>query len=101
AEADVEPDQLARYFGDGHEMQMLYNFVLDNFLFLALARGSAEPVKRAWELLPDKPISGQWVNFLRNLDELDLERLTDDERKDVYAAFAPDPDMRIYERGIR
>ncbi len=101
AEADVEPDALVAYFGDGHEMHMLYNFVLDNYLFLALARGTAAPVTHAWELLPDKPDTGQWVNFLRNFDELDLERLDDDERQDVYAAFAPDPDMRIYERGIR
>ncbi len=101
AEADVEPNELASYFGDGHEMHMLYNFVLDNYLFLALARESADPVTRAWNLLPDKPGIGQWVNFLRNFDELDLERLDDDERQDVYDAFAPDSSMRIYDRGIR
>jgi maltose alpha-D-glucosyltransferase/alpha-amylase len=101
AEADVEPDELASYFGDGHEMHMLYNFLLDSYLFLAMARGSASPVIHAWDLLPDKPSIGQWVNFLRNLDELDLSHLSDDERQAVYKAFAPDPDMRIYERGIR
>jgi maltose alpha-D-glucosyltransferase/alpha-amylase len=101
AEADVEPDQLARYFGDGHEMQMLYNFLLDSYMFLALAQGTAEPVKRALDMLPEKPQSTQWVNFLRNLDELDLERLSDDERQIVYDAFAPDSNMRVYERGIR
>ena len=42
-----------------------------------------------------QPRVGQWVNFLRNLDELDLERLADDERKDVYDTFAPEPDMRV------
>jgi maltose alpha-D-glucosyltransferase/alpha-amylase len=41
------------------------------------------------------------VNFLRNLDELDLERLTDAEREDVYRAFAPELSMRIFGRGIR
>jgi maltose alpha-D-glucosyltransferase/alpha-amylase len=39
--------------------------------------------------------------FIRNHDELDLERLSDDERNEVYAAFAPSEDMRIYGRGIR
>jgi maltose alpha-D-glucosyltransferase/alpha-amylase len=38
---------------------------------------------------------------LRNLDELDLERLTERERDVVYQAFAPDEDMRILGRGIR
>jgi maltose alpha-D-glucosyltransferase/alpha-amylase len=41
------------------------------------------------------------VTFLRNLDELDLERLTEEERESVYQAFAPDQDMRIFGRGIR
>lgn len=101
AEADVEPDQLAHFIGDGHEMHMLYTFLLGSYLFLALSRESGAPVKKPWELLPDKPEVGQWVNFRRNLDELDLERTSDRERQDVYTAFAPDPDMRICERGIR
>jgi maltose alpha-D-glucosyltransferase/alpha-amylase len=41
------------------------------------------------------------VNFLRNLDELDLERLAEEEREFVYHAFAPDRTMRIFGRGIR
>jgi maltose alpha-D-glucosyltransferase/alpha-amylase len=100
-ETDVSPDELVTYFGDGDELNMLFNFLLDNYLFLAFARQEAEPIDRALRLLPDKPAVGQWANFLRNLDELDLERLSDDERQEVYAEFAPDPDMRIYRRGIR
>ncbi len=38
---------------------------------------------------------------MRNHDELDLERLTEEEREEVMQAFAPDPDMRAYDRGIR
>ena len=103
AEADVDPADLAPYFGDddGNEMQLLLNFSLTNYLFLALARRSAEPVKHALDLLPDPPKNGQWANFLRNHDELDLERLTDEQRAEVYDAFAPQEEMRIYGRGIR
>ena len=101
AEADVEQDQLSSYFGDGDEMHLLYNFLLDNYLFLAFAREEAEPIAQALHMLPDKPEVGQWANFLRNLDELDLERLSDDERQEVYTAFAPKEGMRIYGRGIR
>jgi maltose alpha-D-glucosyltransferase/alpha-amylase len=43
----------------------------------------------------------QWATFLRNHDELDLSRLTEDQRSDVMKVFAPKEDMRIYGRGIR
>src|ERR1044071_9157940 len=48
-----------------------------------------------------RPASGQWGLFLRNHDELDLGRLTETQRERVFAAFAPDEDMRLYDRGIR
>src|SRR5262249_39696805 len=43
----------------------------------------------------------QWGNFLRNHDELDLGRLTDKQRQTVFAAFGPNPEDQLYERGIR
>ena len=101
-EVDVDPQRLAEFFGeDADELTMLFNFLLDNYLFLGLARESAEAIDKGLKLLPSAPAEAQWVNFLRNLDELDLERLTESERQDVFEAFAPDEDMRIYGRGIR
>jgi maltose alpha-D-glucosyltransferase/alpha-amylase len=100
-EADVEPGCLKAFFGSGDQLHMLYNFVLNNYLFLAWAQQSALPIQRALRQLPDLPTIGQWANFLRNHDELDLERLTETERGTVYDAFAPDPTMRIFGRGIR
>lgn len=100
-ESDVEPEKLATYFGDGDEFSLLFNFFLDNYIFLALARQEADPLMHALRRLPTVPEVGQWANFLRNLDELDLERLPAEEREEVYAAFAPEEEMRIYNRGIR
>jgi maltose alpha-D-glucosyltransferase/alpha-amylase len=100
-EADVEPGDLRQFFGDEDELHMLYNFLLANYLFLAFAQGQADPITQALRLLPSAPATGQWVNFLRNFDELDLERLTDADRDTVFRAFAPDPGMRIFGRGIR
>ena len=100
-EVDVEPDRLGEFFGDGDELTMLFDFLLDNYLFLGLARESADAVVEGLRLLPSPPPEGQWVNFLRNLDELDLERLTQSERDDVFEAFAPTEEMRIFGRGIR
>ena len=38
---------------------------------------------------------------MRNHDELTLDKLTDDERQEVFAAFGPDEDMQVYGRGLR
>ena len=68
---------------------------------LALARGSAEPIVLALRQTPTLPPAAQWATFLRNHDEIDLSRLTAEQRDDVFAAFGPDEDMRLYDRGIR
>ncbi|HYH56334.1 MAG TPA: alpha-amylase family protein [Anseongella sp.] len=101
AEVDTEPERYRDFLGKSDQMHMLFNFYLNNYLFLAFARGEAGPVIKALKALP--PISGkeQLATFLRNHDELDLERLSDKEREEVFAAFAPEENMRIYGRGIR
>ncbi|HEX6965986.1 MAG TPA: alpha-amylase family protein [Gemmatimonadaceae bacterium] len=102
AEANVEPDKIASYFGDGDEMQMLFNFFGDSHLFLAFATERAEYIARGLSRVPSPPLDvGQWVNYLRNLDELDLERLSREEQETVFETFAPEQNMRIFGRGIR
>ncbi len=101
AEVDTEPEKYEDFFGKGDQVQMLFNFYLNNHIFLALARKSAEPIERALTKLPQTSLKEQMGTFIRNHDELDLERLTDEERNEVYDAFAPEEDMRIYGRGIR
>ncbi len=80
---------------------MLFDFVLNPKIWLALARQDAEPLVEALRDPVRLPARGQWATFLRNHDELDLSRLTDDQRADVFASFAPKQDMRIFGRGIR
>jgi maltose alpha-D-glucosyltransferase / alpha-amylase len=102
AEADTEPDEYKKFFGGrDDQVQMLLNFYLNNYLFLALARKQAKPLQKALGKLPQTTIKEQMATFVRNHDELDLDRLTKRERQEVYEAFAPDEDMRIYGRGIR
>jgi maltose alpha-D-glucosyltransferase / alpha-amylase len=100
-EADVPLPEAAAFFGDGDQLNLIFNFLLDNDIFLALATHEAGPIARCLKELPSIPDAGQWLNFLRNLDELDLERLSEEEREKVYEAFAPEEDMRIFGRGIR
>ena len=47
------------------------------------------------------PANRRWRSFLRNHDELTLDKLTDAERQEVFDAFGPDPDMQLYGRGLR
>jgi maltose alpha-D-glucosyltransferase / alpha-amylase len=49
----------------------------------------------------NRPASGQWGVFLRNHDELDLGRLTEKQRQRVFAAFGPNKEDQLYDRGIR
>ena len=101
AEADVEPKDFRNFLGDGNRIHGLLNFYLNNYIFLALADKDPEPIMRAFEQLPPLMDNEQYLNFIRNHDELDLERLKPEERERVYKVFAPDNNMRIYNRGIR
>lgn len=99
-EVDVEGDELEDYADCGY-VQMLFNFYLNKRLFLALATGTSEPLKQALETIPEGAPDFCWLNFLRNHDELTLAFLPAEQQQQIYEVFAPDPGMRIYERGIR
>lgn len=101
AEANVPPDNLVTYFGDGDEMSLLFNFVQNSYLMLALAEENVARITEGLRMLPPIPPMCQWANFLRTYDEMDLSRLPEPERGRVFEAFAPSEDMRIYGRGIR
>ena len=100
-EVDVDLSALADYLGGGNELQALFNFPLNRYLFLALAQESADPITFGLNELPMIPEKGQWVNFLRHHDELNLARLTSRQREEIFARFGPEPGMQIYGRGLR
>jgi maltose alpha-D-glucosyltransferase/alpha-amylase len=103
AEANLPPADMRRFFGDedGDEMHMLFNFLVNQKLFLSLVRQQAAPLAEALRALPSVPQTNQWANFVKNHDELTLDKLSDAEREEVFAALAPAEDMRVYGRGIR
>jgi maltose alpha-D-glucosyltransferase/alpha-amylase len=105
-EANVDAEDIPKYCaaapeGPNDRAHMMFSFGLNAQLWLALARSDAEPLVEALKAMPRLPAMAQWATFLRNHDELDLSRLTEEQRADVMRAFAPKPQMRIYERGIR
>jgi len=101
AEANVTMEEAGDYFAEGRGMHLVFNFILNQQLFLALARQDARPIAKVLRDLPEADLTNQWATFLRNHDELDLGRLSPKLRREVSAAFGPDADMQIYERGIR
>ena len=102
AEANVLPDTDMDYFGKaGDRMHMMFNFQGNQNLFYALAASDSRPLQKALTATRSRPASAQWGQFLRNHDELDLGRLTQPQRKAVFDAFGPDPQMQLYDRGIR
>jgi trehalose synthase len=102
-EVNLPADDLPAYFGgaDGDEIQLLFNFPLMQATYLAFARQDASPLAAALTTTVRQTDDQQYANFLRNHDELTLDKLTDDERGEVFAAFGPDADMQLFGRGLR
>ena len=90
------------YFGGGkgEELTMQFDFIGMQAIYLSLARSDPRPLAKALRSRPAVAPEAQWANFLRNHDELTLDKLSDSERQEVFAAFAPDEKQRVYGRGI-
>ena len=98
AEANQWPADAVDYFGDaeagGDECHMAFHFPVMPRIFMAVRRGSAQPIAEILAQTPSIPEGCQWGIFLRNHDELTLEMVTDEERDYMYAEYAKDPRMK-------
>jgi trehalose synthase len=101
-EADVAHDEQFAFFGgdDAHELTMQFDFVAMQALYLSLARQDAHPLARALESRSPIRDYSQWANFVRNHDELTLDKLTEKQREEVFTAFGPDKRMQAFGRGL-
>jgi trehalose synthase len=102
-EVNVSYKDQKTFFGgpDGDGLNMQFDFIGMQNIYLSLARGDARPVARALRQRPELDITSQWANFVRNHDELTLDKLSDTERQEVFDAFGRDKDMQLYGRGLR
>ena len=66
------------FFGDedGDQLHMQFAFLLNQHLWLSLAREAAEPLEGLIRSSPAPPPDNAWATFLRNHDELSLDKLT-------------------------
>lgn len=102
-EVNLEYDEVRAFFGDesGDELHMSLNFNLNQAMALTLVRGDAGPLIHNLRAMPDLPEKSAWANFVRNHDEWSLDKLTEAERREVFEAFGPKPDMQLFGRGLR
>ncbi|MEO8248935.1 MAG: maltose alpha-D-glucosyltransferase [Burkholderiales bacterium] len=100
AEANMWPEDVREYFGDGDECQMAYHFPLMPRMYMAIAQEDRHPITEILAQTPDIPPNCQWAIFLRNHDELTLEMVTSKERDYMYSMYAADSRARI-NLGIR
>lgn len=102
-EVNLPYPETMKFFGDedGDELTMCFDFIGMQRMYLALARKQAGPLAQALRERPVPPEDAQWASFVRNHDELTLDKLTDEERQEVFDAFGPEKRMQLYDRGLR
>jgi len=94
-------EQLDFFGGErGGELDLQFDFNSMQALYLSLARSDPSPLIESLTARPEIPPEAAWANFVRNHDELTLDKLSEADRNEVFEAFAPDESQRVYDRGI-
>lgn len=100
AEANLWPEDIQQYFGNGDECHMAFHFPLMPRMYMAIAQEDRFPIIDILRQMPEIPENCQWAIFLRNHDELTLEMVTDSERDYLWNHYAVDKRARL-NLGIR
>jgi maltose alpha-D-glucosyltransferase/alpha-amylase len=102
-EVNLPPKDVRTFLGDedGDELHMVLDFIGNQAMYLSLARGSAVPLQEALRTFPEVPQAASLGRFVRNHDELTLDKLSEEERAEVFARFGPDESLQLYGRGLR
>ncbi len=95
AEANMWPEDVKEYFGDGDECQMAFHFPVMPRMYMAVAQEDRHPITDIMRQTPEIPENCQWAMFLRNHDELTLEMVTDRERDYMWNFYSADKRARI------
>jgi maltose alpha-D-glucosyltransferase/alpha-amylase len=98
AEANMWPEDVRPYFGEGDECHMAFHFPLMPRMYMAIAQEDRHPLVEIMAQTPDIPDVCQWAIFLRNHDELTLEMVTSRERDYMYRMYAADLQARCQPR---
>ncbi|WP_026550924.1 alpha-amylase family protein [Arthrobacter sp. Br18] len=102
-EVNLPYEEQLEFLGGGNadELTMMFDFTAMQAMYLALARQDASPLARALESRPEINPDNQWAMFVRNHDELTLDKLSTEERQEVFDAFGPEERMQVFGRGLK
>ncbi|WP_436760927.1 alpha-amylase family protein [Streptosporangium sp. V21-05] len=103
-EVNLPYPDLMKFFGDagnGDEVTMCFDFIAMQRFHLSMARQNPEALAEALRDRPEPPDDSQWAMFVRNHDELTLDKLTEAQKHEVFDAFGPEKNMQVYDRGLR
>ncbi|MDP9864746.1 MULTISPECIES: alpha-amylase family protein [Streptosporangium] len=102
-EVNLPYPDLMKYFGNGNgdQVTMCFDFIGMQRFHLSMARQDPRALAESLRERPDPPDDSHWATFVRNHDELTLDKLTDAERQEVFDAFGPEKDMQVFGRGLR
>lgn len=102
-EVNLPHEQQLAFFGGGSadQLHMQFDFIGMQATYLSMARQDVRPLVTALRERPTLHRTNQWATFLRNHDELTLDKLTDGERQEVFDAFGPEKAMQVYDRGLK
>ena len=97
AEANQQPREVLDYLGteETPECNMAFNFPVMPYIFYALKSADTTGLATTLNDLPPVPAGSAWGVFLRNHDELTLEMVSDAEKEQMYAWYAPEPRMKV------
>jgi len=92
AEACQQPKQVVQYFGNNDECHAAYHFPLIPRLFHSMAIQNKSPVQDVLspDVTPDIPSHCAWFMFLRCHDELTIEMVPPNERKQIFDFYCRD-----------
>jgi len=83
AETDQQPQEAAKYFGDGDECHIAFHFLLATKLWLSIKRNDPTIAEKVVEETPNIPKNCQWATFLGNHDAFALYMLNRKERLEL------------------
>jgi maltose alpha-D-glucosyltransferase/alpha-amylase len=88
-------EKTKKYFGNGDECHLLYNFPLVGKLLLSFKRKDKNVLEKFKKNLSDIPPNCAWVNFLGHHDEMSLAIVNKKEREELFSYFDPEKKYRF------
>ena len=102
-EVSLAPEDQRTFFGDedGDELHMRFSFTVNQAMYLALAREQSAPLEQALAALPAIPPDSQWASFVRNHDELTLDKLSGERTRGGIRRLRAEEELQLFGRGLR